>query len=263
MTYATAPTLALALVGFGVGTFGTLIGAGGGFILMPLFFFLYPTASPDELAAISLAIVALNAVSGSIPYALDKKIDYRSGLAFAAAAIPGSIFGAICSSYIPRGLFEPLFGILLASISIYLFWKSFKSKYPKKHAANSKPHIFNLRLGIGLSFIIGFISTLLGIGGGVIHVPVLVYLLQFSVPFATATSHFVLAITATVGTITHVFQGNHGLESLEKIAIFAPGVIIGAQVGAHLSKKIHSSLIVRALSLCLIFIALRLILKNL
>ncbi len=59
---------ALLLVGLGffIGTFGTLIGAGGGFILMPLLLLMYPDMSPDVLTSISLAVVFLNASSGSI-----------------------------------------------------------------------------------------------------------------------------------------------------------------------------------------------------
>ena len=78
-------------LGLGVGTYGTLIGAGGGFVLMPLLLLLYPYETPEKLTSISLAIVCLNALSGSGAYALMKRIDYKSGLIFAAATCTGSI----------------------------------------------------------------------------------------------------------------------------------------------------------------------------
>ncbi|HEX3072885.1 MAG TPA: TSUP family transporter, partial [Ignavibacteriales bacterium] len=56
-------------LGFAVGTIGTLIGAGGGFILMPVLLFLYPNMSPDSLVGISLAVVFFNSFSGSLSYA--------------------------------------------------------------------------------------------------------------------------------------------------------------------------------------------------
>ena len=86
------PTEYLWLIGLGlvVGMFGTLIGAGGGFILMPVLLLMHPHVSPGQLTAISLAVVFFNALSGSESYAMMKRIDYKSGLMFATATIPGA-----------------------------------------------------------------------------------------------------------------------------------------------------------------------------
>ena len=62
-------------------------------------------------------------------------------------------------------------------------------------------------IGIGLSFFVGYFSSFLGIGGGIIHVPALVWFLHFPVHIATATSHFILAIMALAGTLVHVWTG--------------------------------------------------------
>src|SRR5271157_778881 len=85
-------------LGLAVGLYGTLIGAGGGFILMPLLLLLHPNASPEQLTAISLAVVFFNALAGSESYAIMRRIDYKSGLMFAAATIPGAIIGALNTS---------------------------------------------------------------------------------------------------------------------------------------------------------------------
>ena len=99
------------LIGLGVavGAYGTLIGAGGGFVLMPILLMLHPEANPDQLTAISLAVVFFNALSGSQSYAFMKRIDYKSGLIFAAATIPGAILGALNTSAVPRHLFNGIF----------------------------------------------------------------------------------------------------------------------------------------------------------
>jgi uncharacterized protein len=78
----------LIALGFVLGAFGTLIGVGGGFVLAPVLLLLYPRAEPETLASISLAVVFLNAMSGSYAYARMKRIDYKAGLLFAAATIP-------------------------------------------------------------------------------------------------------------------------------------------------------------------------------
>ena len=100
-------------LGFGVGAYGTLIGAGGGFILMPLLLLMYPEENPDRLTAISLAVVFANALSGSAAYARMRRIDYRSGLMFAAAAVPGAIVGALQTSSVSRDRFNIIFSVVM------------------------------------------------------------------------------------------------------------------------------------------------------
>ena len=92
-----SPTIAILLVLLGVvvGAFGTIVGSGGGFILTPILLLLYPHDRPATITAISLTAFFFNAASGSAAYAHQRRIDYRSGLAFAAAALPGCIAGAL------------------------------------------------------------------------------------------------------------------------------------------------------------------------
>jgi uncharacterized membrane protein YfcA len=87
--------LLLIPLGFLLGAFGTLIGAGGGFVLVPVLLFLYPDEDPATITSISLAVVFFNALSGSLAYARQKRIDYRTGLAFAAAASRGRSRGRL------------------------------------------------------------------------------------------------------------------------------------------------------------------------
>src|SRR5882762_6443036 len=87
-------------IGLLVGGLGTLIGAGGGFILVPVLLFLYPSLRPDAITAISMAIVACNAVSGTVAYARAGRVDYKAGIQFAVFTIPGSIVGVMVTRFI-------------------------------------------------------------------------------------------------------------------------------------------------------------------
>jgi uncharacterized membrane protein YfcA len=117
---------------------------------------------------------------------------------------------------------------------------------------------YNQTIGIVLSVFVGFVSSLLGVGGGFIHVPALSRLLNFPVHIATATSHFVLAIMALTGTLVHIARGvfEHGVR---RTAILAVGVLLGAQIGARLSNRVGGKWIIRGLALALIFVGIRLI----
>jgi uncharacterized membrane protein YfcA len=258
-------------LGYAVGAFGTLIGAGGGFILVPVLLLLYPDKSPETITSVSLAVVFFNAVSGSFAYARMKKIDYKSGLIFAAATIPGSILGAMTTSYIPRRIFDGVFGSLILILSIYLFFKKENTdrdgrkslryklfRVIKDVEGNTYEFSYNPITGIIISLFVGYLSSLLGIGGGIIHVPALVHMLNFPVHLATATSHFILAIAAFTGSAMHAMRGELS-PGLLQIAGLSVGVIFGAQLGAKLSKKVHGNLIIRALAVALGLVAARIL----
>jgi uncharacterized membrane protein YfcA len=256
----------LILLGVGVGLYGTLIGAGGGFVLMPILLLLYPKVAPEHLTAISLAVVFFNALSGSESYALMKRIDYRSGLMFAAATIPGAVFGALNTAWVPRHLFNGIFGIILLGGAIFLFLQP-NLQHQKRavqetfHHFEAHRHLvaqngetydyeFNPLVGIGISFFVGYASSFLGIGGGIIHVPALIYFLDFPVHVATATSHFILAIMALTGTLVHIGTGDLSVGVNQTLAL-AIGVILGAPIGAQVSNRIQGPWIVRSLAVAL------------
>jgi len=269
----------LALTGFIIGTFGTLIGAGGGFILVPLLILCNPQMSPETITAISIFIVAVNAISGSIAYAKSGRIDYKAGIVFALFTIPGSILGVFTTQYIPQHLFNMAFGILLIVLAIFLFYKTLRPALVHENTRQegkgwihhcltdsqgaSFNYTYNQPYGIVVSILVGFLSPLLGIGGGIIHVPAMVNWLQFPVYIATATSHFILAIMSTVSVVVHALKGTYKDPAVLKMVLtLSVGVIPGAQLGAFLSHKIKSKTIIQILAVCLILVGVRILLKS-
>lgn len=264
-------------LGIAVGTFGTLIGAGGGFVLVPVLLLLYPDESPATITSISLAIVFFNALSGSLAYARLRRIDYRTGAGFAVATVPGAVLGAMVVSHLARGTFDFLFGgalIALAAVVILRTSGRVSHVVPVRPGMTRRVLIdaggvtyeysFIQWQGLVLSSCAGFLSSLLGIGGGIIHVPALVELLNFPVHIATATSHFVLAVMALAGTLEHLrahdLSTGHGFT---QVAFLALGVIPGAQLGARLSHHINGGLIIRLLGVALFLVGVRLVLAPL
>lgn len=270
---------ALLTIGFVIGTLGTLIGAGGGFILVPLLILTHPDFSAETITAISIAVVAGNAISGTIAYARIGRIDFKAGLIFALFTIPGSIIGVYSTHFIPVHVFHILFGCLLLVLAAYLMLKKSGVKQPtgynpalkrwKQHSIEDKQgkrfdYTYNQTLGIIISVLVGYLSPLLGIGGGIIHVPAMVNWLHFPVYIATATSHFILAIMASVSVLVHVFNGSYDDPYVLRMVIsLAIGVLAGAQLGAYLSHKIHGSIIIRVLAACIGLVGLRILIGTL
>jgi uncharacterized membrane protein YfcA len=264
----------LVALGVVVGGFGTIIGVGGGFILVPILLLAHPDDDPAIITSISLAVVFFNALSGSLGYARLRRIDYRTGLVFALATVPGAIVGAAVTNWLPRQAFDLTFGLLLIGVSIYIAISAGATS--GRRLANLRPNAqrtltdsagvtydysFNRELGIIISFFVGFIASFLGIGGGIIHVPAMVGLLDFPAHVATATSVFVLMFTALAGTAVHIVDGSLA-EGWTRMIPLAVGVVAGAQIGAMLSGRLPAGVIVRLLAVALFVVAIRLIIAG-
>jgi uncharacterized membrane protein YfcA len=267
-------------IGFLVGTYGTLIGAGGGFILVPLLVFLFPHDSPSMITAASLAVICVNATSGTIAYARMKRISYKTGVMFALATIPGAVIGSWLTRFIPRKAFGALFGTLLVGVAVFITLTRGMGKRqgaggraadaggvpaPRlvdtvvDREGRSYPLSYDMRVGMLISFLVGCFSSLVGIGGGLIHVPVMTYVFDFPVHIATATSHFVLVFTSLAGVVEHLIDHSWPVHPLRD-ACLAAGIVAGAQLGAFFSRKVSSAWIVIGLAVALGLVGVRLLL---
>ena len=170
----------LILLGLGTGAYGVLVGAGGGFILGPALLIFFDM-EPRIVAGTALALVAVNSISGSQAYRRMGLVDYRSGLLFAAAAIPGSVLAPFVLTAVAAGTFRILFGILLIALAAQMvFW----SRVPETTSDRTRPRVkamvrsrritavsgqvfqyeFNEALGTSFNFVLGFISSFFGDG---------------------------------------------------------------------------------------------------
>jgi len=273
-----SPAGAAAAIAFGVsvGAYGTMVGAGGGFLLVPALLVVYH-ARPEQAAGTSLAVVFLNALSGSISYARQRRIDYRAGGWFALATLPGAVAGAFFARLLSGRVFDVVFAALLLAVSALLLWRPAAEEaraggigpvtgpsrwHRVERLADAGGAIFQYRYhlptGIAVSFFVGFLSSVLGIGGGIVHVPAMVHLLGFPPHVATATSHFILAISAGAGAASHLAL-RHVLVG--PAALLGIGVVAGAQLGARLARRLRGAVVVRLLSLPLVLVAIRLLLR--
>jgi hypothetical protein len=250
--------LPVALLGLGllVGAYGALIGVGGALVLVPVLLLLYPDASPLAITAVSLVIVLVNALGATSAYARQKRIDYRNGLLFALATIPGVVLGVLTLPFIPRATFALIFGLVMVAAAAFI---SFRSEPGIKATAVDGSYRCNRPLGFAMSLGAGYLAGLLGIGGGIIHVPAMIYILCFPTHVATATSSFILAFTAAAGSLVHLGQGSYGAD-WGIILWLAAGVVMGSQLGARLSKRLHGRSLIRLLALALAVTGLRLVL---
>jgi len=259
--------LTLALIGFGTAAFGVMVGTGGGIIFVPLLL-LFFNLEPENAAGTSLTLVAMNSFAGAYTYKRLGFVDSRSGLLFAAAAIPGSIAAPFIVAKIGGDLFRILFGLLLITLAVQILVRSYFQKRvkPSKRTQSFRSFIterqiqtkrgqrfryhFNEPVATSINLVIGFASAFFGTGGGFLRTPLLVAAFNFPVPVAVATSVFALSIYSTTGAAVHTALGH--VDWFPTVVFAGLGILAGGQVGARLAVKLQGVWILRLLVLLLL-----------
>ena len=278
--------LTLAAVGFVTGVFGVLVGAGGGFILVPILRIFFDK-DPAIVAGTVLALVAANSISGAFAYRYMRVVDKRSAYLFAAAAIPGSVIAPFVLKKALEGLpgvFDAMFGLLLVILAVRIATQQFDSgRQSRLGRARSRRRSFinpqtlhrrritaesgetyryrlNERWAVLINFVLGFISSFFGVGGGFLRTPILVYAFGFPVQVAVATSIFALSFYTTAGAVTHAFIGN--IEWFPTFVFAGIGLVTGGQIGARLSGKVQGPWIMRLLMFVILAMGVQLVIQG-
>jgi len=264
----------LLLIGILAGTFGGLVGLGGGVIVVPSLLFissmgwLSQTLEPKNAVGISLLVIIFTGLSATIFNAKQKRVDFKSGLFFFIASGPMAIVGGLVNKFLHMKLFYLLFGLVMLIIT-YLLARQAKMK-PKSISwqvkrlytdpqGNTYEYGYNRWISFAITGFAGFLAGLFGIGGGAILVPMMVILFRFPPHVATATSLFIILLSASSGSISHIMLGNIIYNYAIVIGI---GAYIGGNLGSFISAKMSSKALIVALRLVIIFVAIQLIYKG-
>jgi hypothetical protein len=236
-------------LGLAVGTLGTMVGVGGGILLVPALLVLYPLAEPAVITSMSLTAVVLNAASATVGYRYRRWQDTRTGIILIAAAVPAAVAGAFLTRAVERGSFELVMGVLLALGAAYLAWRG--SRLPKiqqpaptgrvRHIVDRRHDVYDYRvnepLAAGLAFVVGFIAAFFGIGGGPINVPVMMLVLKMPARMAVATSQLELLFASATAVMVHLAITWGEWDPWIRGVIIGTGTLLGAQIGVRLASK--------------------------
>lgn len=263
------------LVGIVTAFVGSLVGLGGGVILIPILILLFQFvpgfewATPQAIVGISLISMIFTSLASTLTFLKKGRVDYKTGLLFLSGSIPGSVFGSWLNQYIETDVFLLYFGILIIAISMLFF---LKQKPQKKTAFNGKnqrtfhvdgelySYSVSTWFAFILSLIVGTLSGLFGIGGGSIMVPAMILLFGFPVHIATATSMFMIFFVSIIGSTTHIALGH---IVWEYALFFIPGAWIGGKLGAKVSQLLKGKTLEWILRITLVLIGLRMIINGL
>ena len=238
-------------LGFIAGILGSIIGLGGGIIIVPVLTFM--GFSPTLAVSNSLFAVFSNSVGSTIEYAKQKRVEFSLGWKLGLMAVPGTILGAFISSDLSSEIFKVLFALVLISSASYIF---LKRKIEEKSVDISR---LLLVFSAGASFFAGIISSLFGIGGGLIFVPLMVVALGISMKRAAPTSQFILMFASFSGLIVHSMLGHPDYYQALLLSI---GAFAGGILGARLSLEIKENKLKIIVVIVLIAAAIKMIVDS-
>lgn len=196
----------LALTGIGVGFVEGLLGVGGCFLMVPVIFFVFTTMGFSPDIAIKLAfgsnllVVTPTAISGALAHTKKDAVWWKTGVALGVCGAVGALIGAtITSQFLSEGILKLAFGLVIGLGAIRML----TCKPPKvEEDPEDKPLTWAC-----WGFPIGIISGMIGIGGGIIAVPVLVMALKFKMHHAIGTSLVIMIFTSIAGSMGYLING--------------------------------------------------------
>lgn len=240
-------------VGVTVGVVSALFGLGGGFVLVPVLNIL--GVGIHRAVGTSSAAVVFTALSSTIAYSRRGLIHYKTGVLLSIPAIVGAYLGAVMTTYVTPGELKVIFGVTLLFVAYRI--------YRKETVELNETRLSEIKIDYRLvpigGFFSGIASGLLGVGGGIINVPFLVWL-GMPMHYAVATSSFAIVFTSTSSALKHYYLGNVDVHWL---LLLVPGLIVGAQIGARLAERIKARNLKTAFALVMLLLAIRMIISGL
>jgi uncharacterized membrane protein YfcA len=276
---------ALGGTGLVAGILGSALGVGGGFLIVPILTLALGLPIKVAIASSLVAIVANSCTAAGI-YTKARITNIKLGLLLETVTIPGAIIGGFIAAIIAPSVLSVIFGLAL----IYAAYTMITPKYlmPEDNlstdnsiardntTANLSSSLANsyydqnldkvvtykvsrTPAGLGVGFFSGVLSSLLGIGGGIVNVPVMHIIMGVPIKAAIATSTFIITITAAAGALIYHYYGYIYPLIIAPLAI---GIVIGARIGVELTKRAGGILLRRIFGIFLLIIAILMFLKT-
>ncbi|HLQ95141.1 MAG TPA: sulfite exporter TauE/SafE family protein [Pseudogracilibacillus sp.] len=265
------------LIGFLSAFVGSLVGLGGGIVFVPAMLFLFENmdsfswATPQAIVGISLITMVFTGLSSTLAYLKLKRVDLKTGVIFLIGSLPGSVMGSWLNTLFDTDKFSLYFGILMILVFAMMLVDREKLVKDKKIEASNRTHTFeidgetyqytvNYTPAFILSFLVGALSGLFGIGGGTISVPAMILFFGMPVQIAIGTSMFMIFFISLISSTSHIFLGH---IVWKYVLFFIIGSYIGGTVGAKTSKLFSGKALEWILKIVILIAAIRLIMEGL
>lgn len=276
--------LFLFVVGVFSGFLGGMLGVGGGVVVVPILVLFFGLDTRQAVGT-SLVMILFTAFSATLAYQAQRRIDWKIGIVGAFATVPGAAIGAYATKFFSSKSLAIIFGVTLFFVAAAMLRRSFRNATKQERQITIKTtNYLQLRKGVWrrrivdatgkifeydanvfyglvpLLFLGGIASGFLGIGGGLIVVPILAAVVGLPMHLAVATSMLTMIFTSISGVSTHIMLGNVLIAYAVPLVI---GVVLGAQVGARAARRLRSLSLEMVFAVALLGIGALLIISQL
>jgi uncharacterized protein len=203
-----AHILILLAVGAAAGFSGALLGVGGGFIMVPISYWVVLAMGVAEKSALMIAfgtsflVMLPTAISGAWRHNRNGAVHWRLALVLGSCALLGALVGAALAARLPADVLKRGFGVLVLAIALWMG----VGVMPRSAGGAREPRE-NLRLIAACGFPIGIVTGLTGLGGGALIVPMLVLVFRYPMHTAVGTSVASIVLTSVGGIVGYVVNG--------------------------------------------------------
>ena len=247
--------ISLALISIAAGVLGSLVGLGGGVVIVPVLTVLYHI---DIRLAIGASIVSVIATSSgaAAAYVREKMTNLRAGMFLEIATTTGAVSGAYLTTVLPTRVLFALFGVVIGYSAFATFRKRHKAEpldvsndrianyfdlhgsyYDQAEKREISYKVVGTKPGLALMYVAGLVSALLGIGSGALKVPAMDVAMHLPMKVSSATSNFMIGVTAAASAGVYFARGQ--IDPVIAAPV-AAGVLLGATFGAKVLGRVTS-----------------------
>jgi uncharacterized protein len=265
----------LGVVGLVGGTFGSMVGLGGGIFIIPALTLFLDVPIHVAISASLIAVVATS-TAGSITYVRQELTNFRLAVTLETALTVGALTGGFVGALLNKQALSAVFGCVMIGVSVYMavsrkaspplaredadlgrFGASF---YDGRAGHRVRYHVHRLPVGMVAGLVAGNVSGLLGVGGGFMTVPTLRLAMGVPMRAALATSSLMLGVTACAGAVVYLARGMVDPGVAVPVVL---GVTAGALIGSRLALRVRTSVLAVVLSVVLFALSVQMILAAL
>lgn len=248
----------LVLLGLFAGGFGSLAGVGGGFLIVPTLVLFFHTPVHVAIAVSLVAVIATSTATSAVQ--VERGVtDIKLGFVLELTTTLGAIIASLIAAYLSKRVLAGLFICFLAFTILSMARRAWTSRNQRESGAEIPAYeVKNYPAGLGAALFAGALSGLLGIGGGLIKVPVMLLYMGVPTRVATATSNFMIGVTAA--TSAWIWY-SRGLVDLALAGPLVVGVMIGSRFGAQNAQRLKSHYIVYLLIAAASYLLVQMLLK--
>lgn len=247
--------LEMLLLGLFAGTFGAVLGLGGGVIIVPVLTLLFGLPIEKAVGTSLVSVIATSSGAAAV-FVQQKLADIRLGMSLELGTTLGAVTGAFAVAWMGRDALALLFGLFLIYGGVSMLRKPEQTTEVSPTVGSYE--VRRMPLGMAVSYLAGGVSGMLGIGGGPIKVPLMYLAMGVPLRVATATSNFMIGVTAAASAFIYYSRGHIQMLTTAPIVV---GVFFGSLLGSHLAPSIRSRYVRAIFVLVMIYLAVEMLLS--